>query len=158
MAEVSPPEDELLIVEEPPTAETSSVEDLAPMEDLSPMTEEPPVTQVPPSAQTASAARFPPVTQTPPAAHIPPAAPPSPDKLQDEQPASGTGESVARPNEALIMGCPSCGVRISKRAHQCPKCGRSPYEHCQVCAIRILTNSDSCPECGDPDPFNTDPA
>ena len=63
--------------------------------------------------------------------------------------------AVARPNEALIMGCPSCGARISKRAQECPKCGSTPYDHCQVCAARILANTAPCSECGDPEPFET---
>lgn len=58
-----------------------------------------------------------------------------------------------RPNPTLLMDCPSCERRISKRAPRCPHCGSSPYEHCEVCAERILANSTSCPACGDPQPF-----
>jgi hypothetical protein len=64
--------------------------------------------------------------------------------------------TAKRPNEALLMGCPSCQARISKRAQLCPKCGSSPYAACQICANRILTNASPCPECGDPDPFSAE--
>jgi hypothetical protein len=65
-------------------------------------------------------------------------------------------KTAARPNEALLMGCPSCQARISKRAQLCPKCGCSPYAACQICASRILSNSAPCPECGDPEPFSAE--
>lgn len=28
------------------------------------------------------------------------------------------------PEEAMLVPCQSCGAKISKRAHSCPKCGR----------------------------------
>jgi hypothetical protein len=59
------------------------------------------------------------------------------------------------PNAAMLMECPACSARISKRAQSCPKCGRAPYEHCQICASRILANATPCPECGDPLPFGS---
>jgi hypothetical protein len=62
-------------------------------------------------------------------------------------------DATPRPNPALLMDCPSCDKRISKRAPRCPHCGSSPYEYCEVCAERILANSASCPACGDPQPF-----
>jgi len=68
-------------------------------------------------------------------------------------PARPVTGGMPQPNEALLMDCPACTARISKRAERCPKCGRAPYEHCQICASRILTNAVSCPECGDPLPF-----
>ena len=64
-----------------------------------------------------------------------------------------TGGEV-RPNEAMLMACPSCRARISQRAHQCPKCKSAPYDHCHICATRILVNVAPCPECGDPAPFD----
>jgi hypothetical protein len=73
----------------------------------------------------------------------------TPDRPQDPR-------SSARPNEALLMGCPSCQARISKRAQLCPKCGNSPYAVCQICANRILANASPCPECGDPEPFSAE--
>ena len=69
------------------------------------------------------------------------------------KPERASDGAVARPNESLIMGCPSCGARISKRAQECPKCGSSPYDQCQVCAAEILANTAPCSECGDPEPF-----
>lgn len=68
--------------------------------------------------------------------------------------APGTSEQP-KPNMALLMGCPCCSARISKRANQCPKCKSAPYDNCQICSTSILVNSDSCQECGDPDPFNS---
>ena len=62
--------------------------------------------------------------------------------------------SMARPNETMIMACPACSSRISRRAAQCPKCGTSPYDHCQICATKIVANTSPCPECGDPSPFD----
>ncbi len=59
-----------------------------------------------------------------------------------------------KPREGMLMGCPSCAARISRRAPACPKCGKAPFAHCQICTSRILSNSASCPECGDPSPFH----
>ena len=60
-------------------------------------------------------------------------------------------------NLDLLMSCPSCEATISSRAPKCPKCGSSPYGHCQVCASKLLANNTNCPECGDPDPFGDSP-
>ncbi len=62
----------------------------------------------------------------------------------------------ARPNTAMLMDCPTCGSRISKRAELCPTCDSAPYANCQICAGTILAHSSPCPECGDPDPFELD--
>lgn len=64
-------------------------------------------------------------------------------------------DGLTQPNEAMLMGCPTCDARISKRAHRCPKCSSAPYACCQICANRILVNAIPCPECGDPCPFET---
>lgn len=55
--------------------------------------------------------------------------------------------------EALLMLCPGCGIRISRRARHCPKCGEVAFTKCGVCGERILSGSSDCPECGDPEPF-----
>ena len=89
---------------------------------------------------------------------VPHKAQPEKKKAQAHKPANPNSGVVAGPNKALIMDCPSCGARISKRAHQCPKCGSTPYDHCQICAARILANTTPCPECGDPSPFDTEAA
>ncbi len=71
------------------------------------------------------------------------------------KPATATGEApTPQPNLAMLMPCPSCSSRISKRAELCPKCKEAPYNNCQVCSTKVLVNCGSCPECGDPDPFN----
>lgn len=62
-------------------------------------------------------------------------------------------DAAGRQRKNMIMACPSCHARISKRAPKCPKCGRSPYRSCMICASLILVNSGACGECGDPDPF-----
>jgi hypothetical protein len=62
-------------------------------------------------------------------------------------------DASGRPRKNMIMACPSCRARISKRAPKCPKCGQSPYRSCQICTALILVNSAACGECGDPDPF-----
>jgi hypothetical protein len=69
---------------------------------------------------------------------------------------AGSTSSAIRPNAALLMECPACDARISKRATRCPKCNTAPYQPCQVCATTIMVNSESCGECGDPDPFNAE--
>jgi hypothetical protein len=69
----------------------------------------------------------------------------------DAKPAPAAGR---QPNAAMLMSCPGCEARISKRAARCPKCGGSPYNHCKICATLILTNAVPCPECGDPAPFD----
>lgn len=74
---------------------------------------------------------------------------------REQAPAAAT-VSPLRPNAALLMGCPACDARISKRAARCPKCNTAPYQPCQVCAMTILVSSESCGECGDPDPFNAE--
>lgn len=62
-------------------------------------------------------------------------------------------DAAGQPRKNLIMACPSCRARISRRAPKCPKCGQSPYRSCQICTSLILVNSAACGECGDPDPF-----
>ena len=62
-------------------------------------------------------------------------------------------DAAGQPRKNLIMACPSCRARISKRAPKCPKCGQSPYRSCQICAALIMVSSAACGECGDPDPF-----
>ena len=68
-------------------------------------------------------------------------------------PAPAPAVGSPRANQALMIPCPSCSARISKRAQECPKCGEAPYAQCQVCATRIVANASPCTECGDPDPF-----
>jgi ribosomal protein L40E len=93
----------------------------------------------------------------------PPAPPSPPEPARQPEPPKPAPVQKARPemkaaasetNESRLMGCPTCGARISKRALECPKCGQSPWADCKVCGARISTQSESCSECGDPDPFN----
>ena len=86
-------------------------------------------------------------------APAPTPAPATPRADTPPKPAKPSRKPGARPAKDLLMECPACGARISKRAESCPKCGRPPFDGCQVCAARILAGSGSCPECGDPDPF-----
>jgi hypothetical protein len=60
----------------------------------------------------------------------------------------------AQADASRLMSCPFCPARISKRAKECPKCGRAPFLDCGICGSNILAGSAVCPECGDPDPFN----
>jgi len=62
-------------------------------------------------------------------------------------------DAAGQPRRNLIMACPTCRARISRRAPKCPKCGQAAYRACQICAALILVNSGACGECGDPDPF-----
>jgi len=91
---------------------------------------------------------------------------PSPEPAREPEPVSvrartadkgsslrAVRDAAGRPRKNMIMACPSCRARISKRAPKCPKCGQSPYRSCQICAALILVNSAACAECGDPDPF-----
>jgi hypothetical protein len=73
-----------------------------------------------------------------------------------EQAPAASPPGPLRPNAALLMECPACDARISKRAARCPKCNTAPYQPCQICAMTILVSSESCGECGDPDPFNAE--
>jgi RNA polymerase subunit RPABC4/transcription elongation factor Spt4 len=65
-----------------------------------------------------------------------------------------TGSTATRLDPSRLVDCPFCSARISKRAHECPKCGREPFLDCQICGANIIAGSAVCPECGDPDPFN----
>lgn len=60
---------------------------------------------------------------------------------------------LSGPRADLLMGCPGCAARISKRAKRCPKCGEAPFAPCGICGERIVAGSPECPECGDPEPF-----
>jgi predicted RNA-binding Zn-ribbon protein involved in translation (DUF1610 family) len=81
----------------------------------------------------------------------------APEKAQVTKPPPRPVRPVKGANsgtkESMLMDCPSCAARISKRAPKCPKCGSSPFLKCQVCSALILANSASCGECGDPEPF-----
>jgi hypothetical protein len=62
-------------------------------------------------------------------------------------------DPAGQARKGMIIACPSCRARISRRAPKCPKCGKPPYRVCQICASPILASSTACRECGDPDPF-----
>ena len=79
--------------------------------------------------------------------------PARPKPADKSTPLRAVREASGRQRKNMIMACPSCSARISKRAPKCPKCGQSPYRSCQICAALILVNSAACGECGDPDPF-----
>jgi hypothetical protein len=69
------------------------------------------------------------------------------------RPAAVVEDAEPHPNDALLMDCPGCRARISRRAAECPKCGLEPFAYCQICAERIPVDVSPCPECGDPEPF-----
>jgi len=147
-------------------------EDLEDLMELPPMTRTSHLTEEPEPAQVTRPTAAPQPAQASQPAHVPnrvrmpdskPASEPTTGppatqvrdtKVMDDGPQDT--KNATRPNEALLMGCPSCQARISKRAQLCPKCGCSPYVACQICATRILANSSPCPECGDPDPFSAE--
>ena len=64
-----------------------------------------------------------------------------------------TEDDAPAPRTTLLMECPSCPARISRRAARCPKCGEPPFAACQVCGEEIVAKIPECPECGDPEPF-----
>ncbi|HET6277791.1 MAG TPA: hypothetical protein VFG08_03315 [Candidatus Polarisedimenticolia bacterium] len=80
-------------------------------------------------------------------------APVRPRSADKSPPLRAARDAAGQPRKNLIMACPSCRARISKRAPKCPKCGQSPYRSCQICAALIVVSSAACGECGDPDPF-----
>ena len=79
------------------------------------------------------------------------------DETPRAAPKAAAPDSPPRARSDMLMVCPSCGERMSKRARRCPKCGSEPYATCGVCAARILSNTSTCSECGDPDPFGVLP-
>jgi len=90
---------------------------------------------------------------TPEPAREPNPAPARARSADKNAPLRAVRDAAGQPRKNLIMACPSCRARISRRAPKCPKCGQSPYRSCQICTSLILVNSAACGECGDPDPF-----
>jgi hypothetical protein len=96
-------------------------------------------------------------SRKPPASRVErPGKPPSAKKDRRPEP---PGPSASRPrgdaaDPSRLMDCPFCSARISKRAQQCPKCGKEPFLDCGICGASIVASAAACPECGDPDPFN----
>jgi len=93
------------------------------------------------------------ISSTPEPAREPEPVPVRAKPAEKSAPLRAVRDASGQPRKNMIMSCPSCRARISKRAPKCPKCGQAPYRSCQICSSLILVNSAACGECGDPDPF-----
>ena len=82
-----------------------------------------------------------------------PASPPSATSRGAGKSTSPPARGAGHRKGGMLMSCPSCDARISKRAEKCPKCGSAPFSECLICFASIVADSAACPECGDPDPF-----
>lgn len=55
----------------------------------------------------------------------------------------------------MLIACPACKGKVSKRAEVCPQCNYPLMQECIICRTKIPIDGKCCHHCGDPDPFGT---